>query len=260
MTTKGARLAGLAAVITGANRGIGATLAKGLARDGAAVVVNYPDAATEPEARAVAEEICGSGGRAIAVRADVRALAEHRALIAAAQGEFGALDILINNAGIEYREPFLTTTEAQFDNTLNVNLKGAYFLSQAAAHAMIQGGKGGRIINISSCHETVPLALRSAYSISKGGMAMLTKSLALELAEYGINVTAIAPGAILTDMNREGLSHPETLKHLLRTIPLNRVGTTEDCVGAAVFLASPDSAYMTGTTLFVDGGLLLRKL
>jgi glucose 1-dehydrogenase len=170
------------------------------------------------------------------------------------------LDVLINNAGIEYREPFLTTTEAQFDHTLYVNLKGAYFLSQAAARAMIQAGKGGRIINITSCHETVPLALRSAYSISKGGMAMLTKSLALELAEYGINVTAIAPGAILTDMNRESLSRPETLDRLLRTIPLNRVGSTEDCVGAAVFLASPEAAYITGTTLFVDGGLLLRKL
>lgn len=260
MTTQGERLAGLAVVITGANRGIGAAMAKGLAREGAAVVVNHPDAGTEPEARSVAEEICNSGGQAIAVRANVQAPAEHASLISAAQREFGGLDILINNAGIEYREPFLTTTEAQFDDTLHVNLRGAYFLSQAAARAMIQAGKGGRIINISSCHETVPLALRSAYSISKGGMAMLTKSLALELAEYGINVTAIAPGAILTDMNREGLSRPETLDRLLRTIPLNRVGSTEDCVGAAVFLASPEAAYITGTTLFVDGGLLLRKL
>lgn len=260
MTTQGERLAGLAVVITGANRGIGAAMAKGLAREGAAVAVNHPDAGTEPEARAVAEEICKSGGRAIAVRANVQAVAEHASLISAAQQEFGGLDVLINNAGVEYREPFLTTTEAQFDDTLHVNLRGAYFLSQAAARAMIQAGKGGRIINITSCHETVPLALRSAYSISKGGMAMLTKSLALELAEYGINVTAIAPGAILTDMNRESLSRSETLDRLRRTIPLNRVGSTEDCVGAAVFLASPEAAYITGTTLFVDGGLLLRKL
>jgi glucose 1-dehydrogenase len=192
--------------------------------------------------------------------ADVRDLAEHPRLIAAALDHFGRLDILVNNAGLEYREPFLTTTEEQFDHTLGVNLKGAYFLSQKAAQAMIRAGQGGKIINISSCHDTVPLNQRSAYSVSKGGLAMLTKSLALELAEHKINVNGLAPGAILTEMNSAGLSVPEVRARLVARIPWDRLGTVEDCVGACVFLASAEADYVTGTTLYVDGGLLLRKM
>jgi glucose 1-dehydrogenase len=258
MTTSGAmRLRDLVAIVTGGGRGIGTALARGLAREGAAVVVNYSRSAEAADA--VVRDIVADGGKAVAVQADVSQLAQHDRLISASINHFGALDILVNNAGIEIREPFLTTTEEQFDQTLSVNLKGVYFLSKKAARAMIRAGRGGRIINISSCHDTVPLALRSAYGVSKGGLAMLTKSLALELAEYKINVTAVAPGAILTDMNREGLSEPGTLANLLNTIPLNRVGNIEDCVGAVVFLASPDAGYVTGATLYVDGGLLLRK-
>jgi glucose 1-dehydrogenase len=248
----------MVAIVTGAGRGIGASLARGLAHEGAAVIVNYPD--SPEEAEAVVAEINGAGARAVAVQADIRDLTQHDRLISAALNKFGRLDILINNAGIEYRQPFLTTTETQFDQTVKVNLKGPYFLSQAAAHAMIRGGRGGRIINISSCHEQVPLADRSAYSVTKGGLAMLTKSLALELAEHNINVTGLAPGAILTEMNRDGLSKPETMARLIGSVPLNRIGSVEDCVGAAVFLASPESSYVTGSTIYVDGGLLLRKL
>ncbi len=252
------RLKNRVAIVTGAGRGIGVAIAKGMAREGAAVVVNYSRSAAA--AKQVAADIVAAGGRAVAVRADVQQLAEHGSLIEAALGHFGALDILVNNAGLEYREPFLTTTEQQFDHTLGVNLKGAYFLSQKAAEIMIRAGKGGKIINISSCHDTVPLANRSAYGISKGGLAMLTKSLALELAEHKINVNALSPGAILTEMNSEQLSIPDVRARLLARIPWNRLGDVEDCVGAAVFLASPEADYVTGATLYVDGGLLLRRL
>jgi len=246
------------AIVTGAGRGIGAALARGLAREGAAVVVN--DARSEAEAKQVVHEILNAGGRAVAVQADMKQLAHHERLVAAALEQFGGLNILINNAGIEFQESFLTTTEEQFDQTLGVNLKGVYFLSQRAAQAMVRAGKGGKIINISSCHDTVPLNLRSAYGVSKGGLAMLTKSLALELAEHKINVNAISPGAILTEMNSEQLSKPEIRARLLTRIPWNRLGEGDDCVGAAVFLASADADYVTGATLYVDGGLLLRKL
>lgn len=246
------------AIVTGAGRGIGAALAAGLAREGAAVVVNYSRSAEE--AKNVAEQIVAAGGRAVAVRADIRELVQHGRLIEAAVERFSGLDILVNNAGIEYRESFLTTTEEQFDHTLGVNLKGVYFLSQKAAQAMIDGGRGGKIINISSCHDTVPLNLRSAYGVSKGGLAMLTKSLALELAEYKINVNSLSPGAILTEMNSATLSVPEVRSRLVSKIPWNRLGDVEDCVGACVFLASVEADYVTGTTLYVDGGLLLRKL
>jgi glucose 1-dehydrogenase len=252
------RLKERVAIVTGAGRGIGASLSKGLAYEGAAIIVNYPDAAEEAEA--VVAEINNAGGRSVAVQADVRDLSQHDRLVSAALHKFGRLDILINNAGIEYRQSFLTTTETQFDQTVSVNLKGPYFLSKAVAHAMIRGGQGGKIINISSCHELVPLADRSAYSITKGGLAMMTKALALELAEHHINVTSLAPGAILTEMNREGLSNPETMSRLMRSVPLNRVGSVTDCVGAAIFLASAESSYVTGSTIYVDGGLLLRKL
>ncbi len=252
------RLKDRVAIVTGAGRGIGAALAKGLAREGAAVVVNYSRSAEE--AKKVADEIVAAGGRAGAVQADVRKLPEHERLISAAIDQFGGLDILVNNAGLEYRESFLTTTEEQFDHTLGVNLKGVYFLSQKAAQAMIRAGKGGKIINISSCHDTVPLNLRSAYGVSKGGLAMLTKSLALELAEHKINVNSLSPGAILTEMNSATLSVPEVRARLVSRIPWNRLGDVEDCVGACVFLASTEADYVTGTTLYVDGGLLLRKM
>jgi glucose 1-dehydrogenase len=252
------RLEGRVAVVTGAGRGIGAALARGLAREGASVVVNYSRSATEAEA--VATAITAAGGRACAVRADVRRLGDQDHLVSAALDRFGRLDILVNNAGVEVREPFLTTTEEQFDDTLAVNLKAVYFLCQKAARAMVRAACGGRIVNISSCHDTVPLALRSAYAVSKGGLAMLTKALALELAEHKINVNAVSPGAILTEMNRESLSRPEVRARLLARIPWNRLGEAEDCVGAVVFLASPEADYLTGATLYVDGGLLLRRL
>lgn len=246
------------AIVTGAGRGIGAALAKGLAREGATVIVNY--SRSKMEAENIVSEIHSNGGIALAVQADVSNLADHEKLVSATINNFGSIDILVNNAGIEFRESFLTTTIEQWDLTINTNLKGVYFLSQKVAQIMVNANKGGKIINISSCHDTVPLNLRSAYAISKSGLAMLTKSLALELADYKINVNAVSPGAILTEMNSAQLSKPDVRARLLARIPWNRLGEVEDCVGATVFLASPESDYVTGTTIYVDGGLLLRRL
>jgi glucose 1-dehydrogenase len=262
------RLKDQVALITGANSGIGRALAKGLAGEGARIVVNYPP--WIPSADDVVQEITGVGSEAVAVQADVRELSEHARLISTALEHFGRLDILINNAGVEFREPFLSTDPGIWDATMEVNLKAPYFLSQAAAQAMIRSGgtpatsgipaNAGKIINLSSVHDTVPLLNRSVYAISKGGIGMLTKALALELAEHGINVNAIAPGAILTDMNRESLSIPENRATLLERIPCKRIGDVQDLVGAAVFLASSESDYVTGATIYVDGGLLLRRI
>ncbi len=242
------------AIVTGGNRGIGRAIALGLAREGAAVVIN--NSRSDGTAEDVARIICSSGGKATALPADIRDLKEHGRLVSAALECFGRLDILVNNAGIEIHEPFLDTRPETWDRTLAVNLKGPYFLSQKAAQAMIRNG-GGKIINISSVHDRIPNRNRSAYAISKGGLAMLTKSLAFELAEHGITVNAISPGAILTDMNRESLSIPENRNRCLGKIAMKRFGEVEDIVGAAVFLASSDSAYMTGATVYIDGGMLL---
>jgi glucose 1-dehydrogenase len=244
------------AIVTGASRGIGRAIALGLAREGAAVVVNNSNARSDALAEEVVRAICAAGGQALASRADVGDLREHERLVGAALTSFGRLDILVNNAGVEFREPFLRSRPETWDQTLAVNLKGPFFLSQKAAEAMRRGG-AGKIINVSSVHDHHPLRDRSIYAASKGGLIMLTKALAFELAEYGICVNAISPGAILTDMNREALSAPENLNRCLGKIPLKRLGTVEDIVGAAVFLASSESDYVTGTTLYIDGGMLL---
>lgn len=249
------RLKERVAIITGAGRGIGRAIAQGLAREGASVVLNYPDASAS--AAQAAREISDSGGKAVAVQADVRDLAAHDRLISAALEHFGRLDLLVNNAAVEFREAFLKARPESWDLTFAVNLKAPYFLSQKAAQAMIRSG-GGKILNIASVHDTVPIRNLSIYSISKGGLGMLTKCLALELAEHSINVNAISPGAILTDMNRKVLEDPVYRARVLEKIPWQRIGEAEDVVGAAVFLASADADYITGATLYVDGGMLLR--
>lgn len=248
------RLKDRIAIVTGAARGIGEAIALGYAREGAIVLVN--DLRAE-DASVVARRITESGGRAVAAAGDIRELEAPVRLVASAVEQFGRLDILVNNAGVEFREPFLDTRPETFDRTLAINLRAPYFLSQHAALAMMRTG-GGRIINISSVHDHHPLRNRSAYAVSKGGLAMLTKALAFELAEHRINVNAIAPGAILTDMNRESLSVPDNLRRCLDKIPSSRLGDVRDIVGAAVFLASSESDYVTGATLYVDGGMLLH--
>jgi glucose 1-dehydrogenase len=248
------RLHGKAAIVTGAGRGIGRAIALEYARQGAAVVVNYSRSAEA--AHDLVDKIRSEGGKAVAVRADVANLREHETLIGDTLKEFGRLDILVNNAGIEFNEPVLEPREETWDQTINVNLKGAYFLSCKAASHMVSAG-GGKIITISSVHDFQPLRNRAIYSISKGGLMMLVKSLALELADLNVQVNAVSPGAILTDMNRKHLTDPPRRARMIDRIPMKKIGEPEDVLGAAVFFASSDSDYVTGTTLYVDGGLIL---
>ncbi len=248
-------LKGRVAIVTGGSRGIGGAIALGLARAGAAVVVNY--AANRAAAAKVVGEISAAGGRAIEMRADVGDLAQHGRIVGAARGAFGRIDILVNNAAVTKREPFLDATPEAWGRTVDVNLKGVYFLSQATARVM-GAQRSGKIINISSVHDDRPMADNSVYNITKAGLVMLTKSLALELAEKGIQVNCVSPGAILTDETRDRLADAGHRDNVLAKIPSRRVGEPEDVVGAVLLLASPASDYITGTTVYVDGGMLLK--
>lgn len=243
------------AIVTGGSRGIGRAIAIGLAREGASVVVNYLSQAS------AAEEVVGTiraaGGEAIAVQADIGNLTQHDGLVAATRERFGRVDVLVNNAGIGRRQPFLDATVEAWDWVHGINLKGVYFLSQAVARLMVPQGSG-KIINISSVHDERAMVGNSVYSIAKAGLVMLTKSLALELAEKGVQVNCVSPGAIRTDATNQFLAMSGYEEKVIAKIPSRRVGEPEDVVGAVVLLASPASDYITGATIYVDGGMLLQ--
>lgn len=247
------KLADKVAIITGAGRGIGAALAIGFAREGASVVVNYSH--SEEGARRVVDHIEQGGGRAVAVHADVACLEEHSKLIQAAVGSFGRLDILVNNAAIDRRVGVLEAKPEDWDGVFAVNLRGAFFLAQKAAREMT--GEGGAILNVASVHDEKAHRNNSIYTITKGAMKLMTRCMALELAGCRIRVNSLSPGAILTDMNRAVLSDAEYRRKVIGEIPLGRIGNTEELIGAAILLVSQEGSYITGTTLYVDGGLLL---
>ncbi|MCU0226103.1 MAG: glucose 1-dehydrogenase [Bryobacterales bacterium] len=249
------KLAGKVAIITGAGRGIGAGIARAFAREGASLVVNYNG--SKDHAEALVAEIVSQGAKAIACRANVGRLAEHDGLIAAATNAFGRIDILVNNAAIDRRAPFLEATPEQWEQVVDVDLKGPYFLAQCVARVMVAANQGGAILNISSVHDEQAHRNNSLYTIAKGGMKLMTRCLALELASHRIRVNSLSPGAILTDMNRAVLSDEAYREKVLSMIPLGRIGNVEDLASAAVLLVSDDGAYITGSTFYIDGGLLL---
>jgi glucose 1-dehydrogenase len=242
------------AIVTGSGSGIGQAIAIRFASEGATVVVDYRnhiDQAQETKSKAEA-----AGGKAILVQADVSNLADTQNLVDQAWQQLGRCDILVNNAGIEIEAPFWDVTEKDYDAVLNVNLKGAFFLTQAFVRRLRNAKQPGRIINMSSVHEDMVFPHFSTYCASKGGMRMLMRDLAVELGPLGITVNNIAPGAVATPINTKLMANKTELDALLANIPLGRMGTPEEIAGLALFLASDDGAYCTGSTFIIDGGLI----
>jgi glucose 1-dehydrogenase len=246
-------LEGKSIVVTGGNTGIGKAIVLAAAAEGANVVVDYimhPEYTAE--VIAAAER---TGGCAVGVEADVSRTEELHRLIQTAVENFGRLDVLISNAGIENRTSLLETSEADFDTVLAVNLKGAFFGAQFAARHFVAQRTGGLILTISSTHEDSPMPGNIAYCVSKGGAKMLTRTAGVELGSLGIRFVNIAPGAVSTPINAVTLADPELLKRLDETIPLGRIAQPAEIADIVVFLASDKAGYVNATTVTVDGGL-----
>jgi glucose 1-dehydrogenase len=242
------------AIITGSASGIGQGIALRFASEGAAVVVDYvgkPGTADQ-----TLNLIKQAGGRAIAVESDISNPAQVQALIDTTVKTFGKLDIFVNNAGIEFKHPFIEFPVEQFQKIIAVNLIGPFLCCQAAAKQMIKQGGGGRLINISSIHEDIPMPTNAPYCATKGGLRMLTRTIAVELAPHQITVNNIGPGAIYTPIDADVEANPELEKALMAEIPLGRWGKPQDVAAVAAFLASDEGAYCTGATFFVDGGMM----
>src|SRR5215469_10090441 len=249
-----ARLAGKVAIVTGSSSGIGQSIAVRLANEGASIVVDYR---SHPEgANDTRQQVEAAGSKAAVIQADISKLADTQNLVDQAWQQFGSCDILVNNAGIEKAADFWNVTEQDYDAVLDVNLKGAFFLTQAFVKRLIAAKLPGRIINISSVHEDMAFPHFSTYCASKGAIRMVTRNLAVELGPYNITINNIAPGAVATPINTKLMSDKPELKALLNNIPLGRIGTPEEIAGVALFLASDAGAYCTGSTSIIDGGLI----
>lgn len=245
-------LSGKIAIVTGGSQGIGFAMAKGLASAGATVIITNRRAA---EGQNAAESLKQEGLSVVAIPADVSDMSSVAAMVSRVIKDFGRIDILVNNAGIIVRKPAEEVSEEEWDRIMNTNLKGMFFCCQLVGKEMLHG-KGGKIINTSSIIATKLQPLRSVYAISKAGVSHLTRALALEWGKYNININAIAPGVTITPLNEKYFrEHPQELEEFARAIPKGRVARPEDYAGAAIFLASDASDYMTGQTLIVDGGM-----
>ena len=255
-------LRGQAALVTGANSGIGQAVALALGRAGADVVVNY---VVDPAAAdAVVEEIRACGSRAIALQADVSREDEVEAMFAKAVAEFGTLHVVVCNAGLQRDAPFIDMTIEQWNKVLAVNLTGQFLCARSALREFVRRGPDeqvsmatGKIICMSSVHQMIPWAGHANYAASKGGVDLMMKSLAQEVAPLRIRVNAIAPGAVRTPINTAAWKTPEAYADLMKLVPYKRIGEPSDIGQAAVWLASDAADYVTGATLFVDGGMTL---
>jgi len=246
-------LTGKSIVVTGGNSGIGEAIVLAAAAEGACVTIDY---VAHPEAtNALIAKVEAAGGRAVGVSADVSQVGDLKRMVQTAVETFGRLDVLVNNAGIETRTSLLETTEEQFDQVMAINLKSAFFGTQLAAAQFIAQGGGGLILNISSVHEDWPMPGNTPYCVSKGGMRMLTRTAGVELGAHGIRVVNIAPGAVATPINATTEHDPAKLKSLDAAIPLGRIAQPAEIADVVAFLASGKAAYMTATTVTVDGGI-----
>ena len=247
------KLIGKKALVTGSNQGIGQGIALRLAEEGADLIIDY---VTHPEtAAATVQMVEKLGRRAVAIQGDISKVADTQRMVAESVEALGGLDILVNNAGVEKNAPFWEVKEADYDLVLGINLRGAFFATQAFVRHRMAVKQPGKVINVSSVHEDLPFPHFTSYCASKGGMKMVMRNLSIELAPFGITINNIAPGAIETPINTALLNDPTKLKALLENIPLARLGKTSDVAGVAAFLASADADYITGATIVVDGGL-----
>lgn len=247
------RLKDKVALVTGANSGIGRAIAERFAQEGAHVALNYrPGRGHEDEVAQIVGDFPTPGTGA---PADVSNRGDVEKMIADVVKKFGRLDIVVNNAGLEIKKPFLEITDDEWNKVLSINLYGAFLVSQVGARQMVKQGKGGKLIFVSSVHEDIPFPQYTPYCASKGGMRMLMRNLAMELAEHCINCNNIAPGAIATPINQAVLDDPEQKKNAISEIPWGRFGKPEEVAAVALFLAGNESAYVTGSTYYVDGGL-----
>jgi glucose 1-dehydrogenase len=250
------RFDGKVAVVTGSSSGIGQAIAVRLGTEGAALVIDYrshEEGAKDTQARIRA---ANAQAKSIIVQADVTKVADTTRLMDQAWSQLGGCDILVNNAGIEKGAEFWDITEADYDEVMDTNLKGAFFLTQAFVKRLREAKKPGRVINISSVHEDMVFPHFPSYCAAKGGLRMLMRDLAVELGPLGITVNNVAPGAIITPINKSLLEDKSKLDPLLKNIPLGRMGTPEEVAGLVAWLASEEAAYVTGSTYFIDGGLI----
>lgn len=250
------------ALVTGSSQGIGQAIAIRLAEEGASVVINYrshPEGAEETLKRVqVAGGKCHMAQSEVGttIQADLGQISEVERLVSESIEHFGKVDILVNNAGLEKRADFWEVSEEEYDKVIDVNLKGVFFATQAFVKHLKATNRPGKIINISSVHEELPFPHFTAYCVSKGGVKMMMRNLAIELGPLGITINNVAPGAIETPINKDLLNDKEKLSAVLKNIPLGRLGKPEDVSNLVAFLASSEADYITGSTFYVDGGLL----
>jgi glucose 1-dehydrogenase len=253
------RLEGKNTLVTGASSGIGRAIAIRYAREGANVAINYRGEHEQADAESVRQEAsaANTASKVIIARADVTSEDEIKAMFQQVIATFGSLDVLVNNAGIQKSSPSDQLEAADFDKVLAVNLRGPFLCAREALRHFLSRGKGGVILNTSSVHQIIPKPLYLSYSLSKGGMANLTRTLALEYAGRGIRVNAVGPGAIVTPINNAWIDNPKARAEVESHIPMGRPGEADEIASVFAFLASDEASYITGQTVFACGGLTL---
>jgi glucose 1-dehydrogenase len=246
-------LEGKVVVITGAATGIGKAMALRFAQEKANIVINYYDPGQKPQA--LVEEIKAAGGQAIAIQGDVTIEADIKRLVSESVNHFGSLDIMINNAGVENEIPSEKLSLHDWNRVISTNLTGSFLGSREAINYMLERGIHGTVLNMSSVHEKIPWPHFAHYAASKGGLKMMTETMALEFAPKGIRINCIGPGAIDTPINKEKFADPVLTKGVIDLIPMGYIGLPEEVAAAAAWICSSQASYITGITLFVDGGM-----